>query len=88
MRGAQGGVVGLKGLRVEESAREVLDQLTRLHAEFGRFSEAFRLVGEHLDSSRKKYEEAGRRLDKVETKLAQIDGVVKGDAPPALGDGT
>jgi len=81
-------LLGLKGLRVEESAREALDQLTRLHAEFGRFSEAFRLVGEHLDSSRKKYEEAGRRLDKVETKLAQIDGVVKGDTPPALGDGT
>lgn len=77
-------LLGLKGMKVEESAREVIDHLARVHAEFGRFAEAFRLVGEHLDNSRKKYDEAGKRLDKVENKLAQIDGVVKGEPSAAL----
>lgn len=77
-------LLGLKGMRIEESAREVIDQLSRLHAEFVRFSEAFRLVGQHMDNARAKYDEAQKRLDKVEGKLTQIDGVVSGSSQPAL----
>lgn len=80
-------LLGLKGMRIEESAREVIDQLSRVHVEFTRFGEAFRLVGAHLDNSRAKYDEAQKRLEKVDQKLAQIDGVVQGgDAPAALPD--
>jgi DNA anti-recombination protein RmuC len=38
-------LLGLKGLRVEESAREIINHLARLNQEFDRFSESFRLVG-------------------------------------------
>ncbi len=71
-------LLGLKGMRVEESARDLLDQIGSLHKEFERFSEAFRLVGQHLDNSRTKFTEAEKRLGKFDDKLQQIDGVVKG----------
>lgn len=76
-------LLGLKGMRIEESAREVINQLSRVHTEFERFAESFRLVGIHLDNARAKYEEARARLDKVEQKLTQIDGVVEGASASA-----
>jgi DNA recombination protein RmuC len=83
-------LLGLKGLRVEESAREILSAITRLDGEFARFGEAFRLVGKHLDNSSKQFQEADKRFGKVEGKLQDINGIVKGldaAAVPALPGG-
>ena len=77
-------LLGLKGMRVEESARDMIDNLERLNQEFLRFAESFRLVGEHLENSRKKYEDAQKRLGRVEGKMEQLDGMVKGLDRPAL----
>lgn len=74
-------LLGLKGMRVEESAREMLNRLAGLRKEFERFDEAFRLVGQHLENSVKKYGEAEKRLGKLDGKMEQIDGVVKGLEP-------
>ena len=73
-------LLGLKGLRVEERAREIMDHLDRLNQETTRFTEAFRLVGDHLDNASKKYEEAQKRLARVENKMEQLDGLAKGEA--------
>lgn len=77
-------LLGLKGLRVEENVRRVIDQLARVHTEVEKFSEAFRLIGTHLDNSRAKYADAQQRLEKVDQKLAQIDGVIQGSESPTL----
>jgi len=71
-------ILGLKGMRVEERSREILENLSRLQKEFDNFSEAFRLVGQHLDNSVKKFGEAQKRFGKVESKVEQIDGLAKG----------
>jgi DNA recombination protein RmuC len=71
-------VLGLKGMRVEERSREIVENLSRLQKEFETFAEAFRLVGQHLDNSTKKYAEAQRRFGKVESKVEEIDGLAKG----------
>jgi DNA recombination protein RmuC len=71
-------ILGLKGMRIEEGAREILEGLSRLHKEFEAFSEAFRLVGQHLENCSKKYEDAVRRFGKVESRIEQMDGMVKG----------
>ena len=76
-------LLGLKGLRVEESAREMLSHLDRLNQEFGRFTETFRLVGRHLENSVKNFQDADKRLGKVEGRLQEIDGMVKGLETPA-----
>ena len=71
-------ILGLKGMRVEERSREIIDNLSRLRKEFDNFAEAFRLVGQHLDNSQKKYAEAQKRFGRLEGKVEQIDGLTRG----------
>lgn len=71
-------LLGLKGMSVEERAREIVNNLSRLQKEFERFNEPFRLVGKHLENTRKQYDDALSRLGKIEAKIEQIDGVVQG----------
>lgn len=71
-------ILGLKGMRVDEKSREILDNLSRLQKEFDNFAEAFRLVGQHLDNSIKKYADAQKRFGKVELKVEQIDDLARG----------
>ncbi len=80
--------LGLRGMRVEEKSREILENIARVQKEFEKFSEAFRLVGQHLDNSSKKYMEAQKRFGALESKIEQVDGLAKGleaaDAPARL----
>ena len=64
--------LGLRGLRIEESARDILDSLTHLQSDFGKMREVFETMGTHLDNARKKYDEADKRLLHVEGKLDRI----------------
>ena len=63
-------VLGLKGLAVEKSAREVVALLDRLRGDFGRFREDFATVGTHLTNARSRYDDAARRLERFDEKLA------------------
>lgn len=81
-------LLGLKGMRVEESAREIMNHLARLKKEFERFNEAFRLVGQHLENSLKRFAEAEKRLGRVEGKMEQIEGIRREEeGAPALPPG-
>ena len=71
-------ILGLKGMRVEEHSREILENLARLEKEFNSFAEAFKLVGQHLDNSTKKYAEAQKRFGKLESNVERIDGLARG----------
>ena len=51
---------GLRGLEVEERAREILAALGALALDFGRFQRAYELVGTHLGNAQRQHEEAGR----------------------------
>jgi DNA recombination protein RmuC len=64
-------VLGLKGLQIEENAREVMANLARLQTDFGRFKEDFELVGTHLGRAQNKFGDAEKRLGRFETKLEQ-----------------
>ena len=65
-------VLGLKGLQVEERSREILAALNRLEKDFSLFGESFRLVGQHLDNSLRKYGESQKRFDRLEGKVRQF----------------
>lgn len=71
-------ILGLKGMRVEEHSKDILQNLGRLQKEFDNFSDAFRLVGRHLENSSKQYGEAERRFGRIESKVEQLDGLAKG----------
>lgn len=61
--------LGLRGLAIEENAREIVGHLDRLKGDFGRFKEDFSLVGKHLGNARGKFEDADRKLGRFEDKL-------------------
>jgi len=77
-------LLGLKGLRIEESARDILNQIGRLNTEFGRFNDAFRLIGKHLENASKQFQDADKRREKVE---GMVQGLDTHQQPAPLGAG-
>ena len=67
-------VLGLKGLQIEKSALTILQNLTRLQGDLGRFRKDFGVLGTHLVNARTKFEEADKRLDRLEDKLELAGG--------------
>jgi DNA recombination protein RmuC len=67
-------VLGLRGLRIEARAEEVMGQLARLGGDLTRIRDDFRLVGKHLGNAQQAYAAAERRIDRLDGKLATITG--------------
>lgn len=65
-------LLGLKGLKVEQGAKEILVALSRMQGDLGRFSEDFGKVGTHLGNARSAYEAADKRLTRLGEKLENI----------------
>jgi DNA recombination protein RmuC len=61
--------LGLRGMQIEERAHEVMAYVAELQRDFDRFSDDFDKVGTHIGHAQSKYHEAGKRLDRLETKL-------------------
>ncbi len=66
--------VGLKGLRVEENARRVLDALAALRGDLDGFRTHFELVGRHLGRAKDRWQDAAHRLDRFDGRLAEASG--------------
>lgn len=62
-------LLGLKGMQIESSAKEIFKNLTRLRGEFDKFSDQYRVLGSHLAHAQKTYAESEKRLDKFGAKL-------------------
>ena len=62
-------VLGLKGLKIEKGAREIVNVLDRLRGDFQRFRVDFETAGTHLANAKTKYDEAERRLDRLGDRL-------------------
>jgi DNA recombination protein RmuC len=65
---------GLRGLDVEERAREIETALGALRHQFDRFQRAFALVGRHLDNALKQYQESERQWFRVQERLDVATG--------------
>jgi DNA recombination protein RmuC len=76
-------LLGLKGLRIEQNAREILAALGRLHGDLGRFREHFDTLGKHITNARNKYDESATALARFETKLENVEG--RASQPPLPG---
>ena len=61
--------LGLRGMQIEQHAHEVMAYVADLQRDFDRFSDDFDKIGTHLGHAQSKYHEAGKRLDRLETKL-------------------
>jgi DNA recombination protein RmuC len=76
-------LLGLRGLRIEQNAREILSTLTRLQGDVGRFREHFDTLGRHLTNAKNKYDETATALARFEAKVDEIAG--RGDQPALPG---
>jgi DNA recombination protein RmuC len=66
-------ILGLKGLAIEKSTKEILATLQRLQGDFSRFSEDFRKIGGHISNAQSSFGNAEKRLLQLGTKLKQIE---------------
>lgn len=62
-------ILGLRGMRIEKSAQEIIQHLARLKGDFTRFEEEFEILGKHITNVKNKYDDSCRRLGHLEEKL-------------------
>ena len=86
--------MGLRGMELQKSAREILERLSELDKEWDRVEDPFQTLGTHLSNAQKQYEEAARALRSLrrkargdrrqgDTEIARGEVAVAG--PPASG---
>jgi len=61
---------GLRGLEIEKKASEIMAGLSRLHGDFDKFNEDFRLVGTHLGRAKNSFELSERKLGRLGDKIS------------------
>lgn len=66
-------VRGLKGLRIERSARLILENLGQLEGEFTKCLEDFEKVGSHLSNARSAYDKTEKRFGRIQQRLSAIE---------------
>ena len=66
-------LVGLRGMKIEQQAQEILETLGQVRRDFRVFSEDFSMVGKHLNNAKNRFDDSARRLDKFSNRLDQIE---------------
>ena len=66
-------VLGLKGMKVEERAKEIIQYLSRLRGDFGKFRDDFDLLGKHLGHAQSSYQTTEKRLEQFGQRLLSAD---------------
>lgn len=68
-------VYGLKGFRIEQQAKTIMGELSKVQSAFTTFYGNFTLLGGHLDKASSKYRDCLRQAEKFNDKVGQITGV-------------
>ena len=76
-------LLGLKGMKVEQNAHEILNMLNRLRGDFERLQESFRILGRHLTNAQSSYADTDKTLTKFEVKPAQIEAPAEAKVLPS-----
>jgi DNA recombination protein RmuC len=76
-------LLGLRGLRIEQNAREILGVLGRLQADATRLREHFDTLGRHITNAKNKYDETATTLARLEGKIEDVAG--RGEQPALPG---
>ena len=66
-------VLGLRGLRIEERAKDMIQYLSRLQGDFLRFRDDFALLGKHLGHAQASYQSTDKKLDQFGQKLLSAE---------------
>jgi DNA recombination protein RmuC len=66
-------LLGLRGMRVEKFAKEILTDMGRIRNEVSRFNGEFSLIGKHMNNASSAYEKAEKRLNRIDDKLGSFE---------------
>ncbi|MGD0335489.1 MAG: DNA recombination protein RmuC [Candidatus Omnitrophota bacterium] len=64
--------LGLKGLKIEENAKNILKNLSALHIDINKFKEDFDTLGSHISNASSKYADSQKKLDRFSDRLTDI----------------
>ena len=64
--------LGLRGLKVEENAKQILKSLSALTNEVDRLKDDFNLLGSHLNNASRKFDDSQKRIGRLSDKLVNI----------------
>jgi len=67
-------LLGLRGLRIEQNAREILGLLGQLQTDAARVREHFDTLGRHITNAKNKYDETATSLARLEGKIENVAG--------------
>lgn len=66
-------LVGLRGMKIQEQAKEILENLGQIRRDFGQFGKDFAMIGSHITNAKNRYDDSARRLDTFSNRLAQLE---------------
>jgi DNA recombination protein RmuC len=74
-------VFGLKGLKIERSAMVIINHLEQLKGDFERFRKEFVTLGTHLTYAKGKYDDADKKLNRVEARFSSAEELTYNPPP-------
>jgi len=73
---------GLKGMKVEKEAAEIIGRISRIKGDFDRFFVEFETLGSHIQNTRSKYDLCSQKALQLEGKILNaVEGVQKPPTP-------
>jgi DNA recombination protein RmuC len=66
-------ILGLKGLRIDERTKEIIQYLGRLQGDFTKFRDDFVVLGKHLAHAQSSYQSADKRLEQFAQKFSNAE---------------
>lgn len=79
--------MGLKGMQLEESTKEVLARLSQMSSEMSGVIESYQVLGRHIRNALGKYEDTEKKFDKFSSSLETLTAGT-GDDAKQITDGT
>lgn len=76
--------LGLKGLQIERSAKEIFQHLHRLESELNKFTELFETLGTQLSNAKNNYDKADKQLSAFSDKLKSVESLTESEAPKQI----
>jgi DNA recombination protein RmuC len=66
---------GLKGFRIEQQAKLIIGELSKVQDSFGDFYGDFTLIGRHISNASKKFDDSMKKADRFNDKVSRITGL-------------
>lgn len=76
-------MIGFRGFQIEQGAKEIMANLSRLKGDMTRFAEDFETMGRHIVNAKSKYDDADKKLSRLKDKI-EISSLSGAETPEKL----